>query len=80
MFLRFLAICVQAGDHPLKHPVIAQMVPHIVDTVQYVRERPAVLGWTFKAHIIGPIEVLQTLGVDVFADLRYDTWVLMTMW
>ena len=36
--------------------------------------------WNIRGSIITPIKILQTLGIDVFADLRYDTWVLQTIW
>lgn len=80
MQLRVLSVCVQAGEHPPEHPAIAQMVPHVVNTVQCVEGMFVVMGWTLYAHVTGPIKIVQTLGVDVFADPRYDTWVLMTMW
>lgn len=35
ILLRFLAICIQSGGHPLKHPIIEQLVPHQTDDVQW---------------------------------------------
>jgi hypothetical protein len=71
-FLRVLAICVQAGSHPLQHPLVARLVP------QYNTDM--IIAWSLKNFISGPIEIFQILGIDVFADPRYDTWVLQTTW
>lgn len=71
-FLRVLAISVQADCHPLQHPLIARLTP------QYKSDMA--IAWRLKDFITGPIAILQILGVDVFADLRYDTWVLQTIW
>jgi hypothetical protein len=66
-------ICVQAGGHPLENPNIAQMMPS-GDT-----KNPTV-AWNFTSMVIAPIEILQTLGVDVFANEQWDSWVVMTIW
>ncbi|KAL2072158.1 hypothetical protein VTL71DRAFT_11501 [Oculimacula yallundae] len=68
---RFLALILQDGCDPLDHPSIASVVPHN-DTSN--------MTWSFNGMVSGPITALQVLGVDVFADLRFDTWVLLTMW
>ncbi len=73
MFLRFLALCVQNGSsHPLDHPLVARL------TSQYGGDHRDFFSLT--ETIIQPIKILQRLGVDVFADLRYDTWVVQTIW
>jgi hypothetical protein len=73
VYLRILAMCVQQGNsHPLQHPAIARLTPC------YSSNYPAL--WSFNGNIIQPIKILQALGVDVFTDLRYDTWVLQTIW
>jgi hypothetical protein len=72
VFLRMLAMCIQAEGHPLLHPMIARLVP------QYNTE--TAIPWRLRDHIIGPIEILQSLGVDIFAASQYDTWVLQTIW
>jgi hypothetical protein len=72
VFLRFLAICVQQGVHPLDQPLVSQLTP------QY--EADHICSWSMVGNIIEPINILQKLGIDVFADLRYDTHVLQTMW
>ena len=68
LWLRVLATCVQSDCHPLDHPLVARLVPHFHDV--------SASQWTLRHNIIQPIRILQQLGVDIFQDLRYDTWVL----
>lgn len=71
-YVRLWAIVVQeAALHPLKTSVIARL------TRQY--EGDFTIGFNLSNHIINPIRILQTLGIDVFTDARYDTWVLHTI-
>jgi hypothetical protein len=63
---------VLADFHPLQQPFPARLTP------QYKSDM--VIAWRLKDFITGPIDILQTLGVDVFADYRYDTRVLQTIW
>ena len=72
LFLRVLAICVQSGTHPLDHPLIARL------TANYKGDHTE--HFTFAADIQTPIRILQELGIDPFADSRFDTWVLRTIW
>jgi len=69
MLLQVLAYCVQHGCHPLDHPTIARLTP------QYGAKRRISLLNTVQQ----PIEMLLQLGVDIFADQRFDTWVLVTL-
>ena len=68
LLLRLLSICTQHDCHPLDHPLIARLIPHLSDA------QPK--KWTFRDNIVNPNLVLQQLGVDIFQDLRFDTWVL----
>ena len=72
LWLRVLACCVQTGLHPLETPWMAKL------TAQYETEQK--VGWSYQANIVTPYEVLEKLGVDVFTDTRYDSWVLSVMW
>ena len=72
MWLRILAVCVQSKTHPLEHPLIARLTP-LYD--EYVYRR-----WSLSNNIVMPIKILQQLGVDTYADSRYDTWILQTLW
>jgi hypothetical protein len=74
---RFLEIIVQwhqqsnnSTSHPLLSPIIDYLKPN------YSGDS---MPWTFKEAIEWPIEILQKLGIDVFADLQYDTWVMKTI-
>ena len=72
LLLRVLAMCVQDSTRPpLEMPVLAQL------TATYGGQ----YDWPFEYHsrTIRPIKMLQALGVDVFADLNYDTWVMHTI-
>jgi hypothetical protein len=57
----------------LENPNIAQMMPSR-DT------KNSTVAWNFTSMVIAPIEILQTLGVDVFANEQWDSWVVMTIW
>ena len=68
--IRFLAMIIQTGCDPLEHPVISPLMPHELSKSM----------WSLNGMVSGPIKSLQILGIDVFADSRFDTWVLLTMW
>ena len=72
MMLRFLAASVQADTHPLDHPLIARL--------QSLSDREHVDVFTLIESVAMPYKILRQLGVDIFADQRYDTWVLHTIW
>ena len=72
MWLRILAVCVQKKSHPLEHPLIARLTP-LYDEHTYRR-------WSLSNNITMPIRILQQLGIDIYADSRFDTWVLQTLW
>ena len=72
LWLRILAVCIQSHCHPLEHPLIARLTPLYDDNTL----RP----WMLSTHIETPLRILKQLGVDIHNDLRYDTWVLQTMW
>lgn len=74
MWLRILAICVQSGLHPLEHPSIAALTPN------YESDDSIFRRWSLASNVDLPQKILTTLGVDIFKDLRYDTWVLQTIW
>ena len=37
------------------------------------------VSWSRAMNIISPLKILRELGVDIFSDESYDTWVLQTM-
>lgn len=76
-WLRILATCVQSGLHPLKHPsVVALTANYGVNNDTNVAAR----RWAMASHVDVPEKILTNLGIDIFKDQRYDTWVLQTIW
>lgn len=76
VMMRFLAIAVQSlkssqASHPLEVGEINQMLANYSGKTQ--------LPWNFPQAIVLPIRILQSLEVDVFADHRFDTWVIQTI-
>ncbi|CAG8951199.1 hypothetical protein HYFRA_00007946 [Hymenoscyphus fraxineus] len=71
MWLRILATCVQSALHPLDHPIIAALTPNYGDVAR---------RWSVTSHLDDVHRILTTLGVDVFTDMRFDGWVLQTVW
>lgn len=71
MWLRVLAVCVQSKSHPLEYPLIARLTPLYDETYR---------RWSLSNNILMPIKILQQLGIDTYADSRFDTWVLQTLW
>ena len=72
VWLRVLSLCVQSDCHPLQHPLLARL------TAQY--KSPTVHRWSYEWNVDIPIQILRQLGVDVWVDHRFDTWVLQTIW
>ncbi|EMC98825.1 hypothetical protein BAUCODRAFT_145845 [Baudoinia panamericana UAMH 10762] len=69
---RFLMRCIADGvAHPLDHTFIARLTP------TYRRERPRL--FSLEHDIVIPNDCLQRCGIDIFADSRYDTWVMFTI-
>lgn len=72
MWLRILAVCVQSRTHPLEHSLFARLTP-LYD--EHLNRR-----WSLSNNIVMPIKILQQLGIDIYTDSRYDTWILQTLW
>ena len=72
MWLRLLAAFVQSDCHPLEHPAIARLTP--------LYNEEATRIWSFSTHVTMPIRILRQLGIELHSDLRYDIWVLQTVW
>ena len=72
IWLRILAVCVRNKAHPLELPLIARLTP-LYD--EYTPRR-----WTLSNRIMMPLRILQQLGIDIYADSRFDIWVLQTLW
>ena len=71
-WVRLLSIVVQeSAPHPLKTSIIARL------TRQYGAD--FTIGFNLTQQIATPIRIMQTLGIDVFANPKFDTWVLHTI-
>ena len=71
-WVRLLGIVVQeSAPHPLKTSIIARL------TRQYGAD--FTIGFNLTQQIVTPIRIMQTLGIDVFANPKFDTWVLHTI-
>ena len=78
VLVRFLTIAVQrlqeseqADTHPLQ--------VRELNILRTNHEGGFVVPWNFTQAIVLPTRALRTMGVDVFADHRFDTWVLQTL-
>ena len=75
LLLRALAIAVNFSDlHPLRAPIISRLTSlHAGAGAQ--EPRP----FSLARSIIEPIDMLTRLGVDVYANHNFDTWVILTI-
>jgi hypothetical protein len=71
-WFRLLACCVQEGNHPLEMPWMARLV------AQYDADEN--IGWPFRANVVALLNILKSLGIDIYSRRRYDSWILETMW
>ena len=72
LLLRVLACAVSFPDlHPLNAPIINRMTS--------LYERSAVRRFSLATDIVLPLEILEQLGIDIYANHDYDTWVLQTI-
>lgn len=74
LLLRFLCLCVVSGPslHPLDHPLIARLTP--------LANRGHLDAFTLTESVAAPLRILTQLGIDVFADTRFSTTTLHTLW
>ena len=76
LWMRLLAVIKQSMDtdldmleHPLDVPIVNQ----------FTSRADSVVRFSLKRDIAEPNQALQRLGVNVFNDLSFDTWVLRTV-
>ena len=75
---RFLAIVTKhtnpsdADVHPLQVPEVACLAANYAGEVRF--------PWNFLQAVVLPLRILESLGIDLFADQRFDTWVIHTIW
>lgn len=74
LLLRTLALSIHENPtHALQSSVLNRLTP------TYNMTKPHLIIFNFAEHIIGPIAMLRELGIDIFANPLYDSWVLHTM-
>jgi len=73
LLIRVLALSIQENVHPLQNSMLARLTP------SYGGPSASLIIFNYVNHVVEPISILQKLGIDVFANARYDTWVLQTI-
>ena len=75
-WLRVLASIMQALDderntfrHPLEVPLVNRLLMTHNTTVRF----------SLQHDVVEPIRILIKMGIDVYTDMRFDTWVLRTI-
>jgi hypothetical protein len=72
LLLRILAMSLQEGTtNPLQSSFMSRLTP------QYKGSKA--ITFSMVEHVVNPIRMLQSLGIDVFANREYDTWVIQTI-
>jgi hypothetical protein len=69
VLVRALAMSIQANKYPLELPIMAPLLQG---------QPPFAFCW--ENMVIKPFKAAQSLGIDIFANNRYDMWVLRTLW
>jgi hypothetical protein len=63
----------EKDEHPLRSKVMVRLTP------AYNFAFPNLIIFNFSDHVVTPITILLTLGLDIFTTPSYDTWVLHTI-
>ena len=71
LMLKILATAVQQNTKPLRVTY--------VNTLEAGLGNDALSSFTFYENVVAPTKILQSLGVDIFADVRFDPWVLQML-
>jgi hypothetical protein len=64
--------------HPLSHPLLSRWKPDYRSTAPRGLAPPR-FPISFATHIEQPNQIMAALGVDIFSDARFDTWVLQNL-
>ncbi|KAK5058799.1 hypothetical protein LTR84_011063 [Exophiala bonariae] len=62
-----------ANQSPQNHPLNAPLVVRLMSN--YSKKT----NFSLSSNIIEPIDILKALGVDIFSDTRYESWVVQTI-
>lgn len=74
LLMRVLALSLTENkSHSLKSQLLVRLTP------AYGFKEPNLIIFNFVDHIQAPIQILETLGVNIFTNPLYDTWVLHTI-
>ncbi|KAI9055033.1 hypothetical protein LZ554_002172 [Drepanopeziza brunnea f. sp. 'monogermtubi'] len=74
LLMRVVALSLAENlGHPLQSQAMVRLTP------AYGFREPNLIIFNFADHIQTPISILQTLGINIFTNPLYDTWVLHTM-
>lgn len=71
LMVKVLATAIQQNSKPLKVACVGML------KADY--QKQVLSYFTLFDNIIAPVKILQTLGVDIFTDLRFDSWALQTL-
>ena len=71
MMVKILATAIHLNCKPLKVPCVR--------TLKANYDNVCLSKFTHFDNIVAPIRILETLGVDVFTNLKFDSWVLQTL-
>ena len=71
MMVKILATAIHLNCKPLKVPCVR--------TLQANYDNVSLSKFTLFDNIVAPIQILETLGVDIFADLKFDSWAIQTV-
>ncbi len=72
LLVRLLLCCIRDGvEMPLDHPLCARLTP------TYSESLPA--NFNYNLDMVIPNAALGQIGIDIFANPNFDTWVLLTM-
>jgi hypothetical protein len=72
LWLQLLACCVQECGHPLEMHLIARLIAHYDIDINVPR--------SFRCKVVTIQDILQSLDINIFANARYDGWVIETIW
>ena len=71
MMVKILATAIHLNCKPLKVPCVR--------TLKANYDNVSLSKFTLFDNIITPIQILETLGVDVFTNLKFDSWAIQTV-
>jgi hypothetical protein len=63
----------EKSKHPLSHPVLSRW------KADFRSSQPLCFPFSFEDNIRTPLQILMELDVDIFAEERFDTWVVQNI-